>query len=85
MFSFRRTLQQVRSRANVVRKFCESHDDFQPKKKAVPTGMEDVLKLIDEQVKGNDILLFMKGTPTRPQVSYLYWCILTFEFTSLAM
>ncbi len=39
-----------------------SHSDFMPKKKVnVPEGMEDVLKLIDKQVKENDILLYMKG------------------------
>ncbi len=27
----------------------------------VPEGMDDVLKLIESQVKGNDILLYMKG------------------------
>ncbi len=39
-----------------------SHSDFMPKKKAnVPEGMDEVIKLIDKQVKENDIMLYMKG------------------------
>ena len=31
---------------------------------------DDVQKSIDEAVKGNDVLLFMKGTPTFPQCGF---------------
>ncbi len=48
----------------------DSHDDFKPKKKNVPTGMEDVLKLIDSQVKDNAVMLYMKGTPSQPQCGF---------------
>ena len=49
----------------------ESHPDFAPKKKiVVPEGMDDVLKLIDQQVKQNKIMLFMKGTPSKPQCGF---------------
>lgn len=47
-----------------------SHVDFEPKKKSVPNGMEDVLKLIDKQVKENRVMLFMKGTPSKPQCGF---------------
>jgi monothiol glutaredoxin len=47
-----------------------SHSDFEPKRKAVPNGMEDVLKLIDKQVKENRVMLFMKGTPSKPQCGF---------------
>lgn len=49
----------------------ESHDDFKPKKKlVVPEGMDEVLKLIDGQVKANDVMLYMKGTPSQPQCGF---------------
>lgn len=56
------------------RSFSDSHDDFKPKKKDIPSGMEDVMKLIDEQVKSNDIMLYMKGSPSKPQVSLFPNC-----------
>ena len=52
------------------RLFSDSHDDFLPKKKDVPEGLEDVLKLIERQVKENPIMLYMKGTPSRPQCGF---------------
>ena len=54
----------------IMRQLSDSHEDFQPKKKAVPTGMEDVMKLIDKQVKENDVMLYMKGTPSAPQCGF---------------
>lgn len=49
----------------------DSHDDFKPKKKAVvPDGLEDVTAMIDEQVKTNPVMLYMKGTPARPQCGF---------------
>ena len=48
----------------------DSHDDFKPKKKDVATEMKDVLALIEKQVKEHDILLFMKGTPAKPQCGF---------------
>ena len=48
----------------------DSHPDFQPKRANVPEGMGDVMKLIDEQVFGNDVMLFMKGTPSKPQCGF---------------
>ena len=48
----------------------DSHDDFKPKKKIIPTGLEDVIKLIDTQVKENDVMLYMKGTPSSPQCGF---------------
>lgn len=55
-----------------VRSFSndDSHDDFKPKKKVIPTGLEDVIKLIDTQVKENDVMLYMKGTPSQPQCGF---------------
>ena len=48
-----------------------SHDDFKPKKKLmVPEGLDAALKLIDGQVKSNDVMLYMKGTPSQPQCGF---------------
>lgn len=32
--------------------------------------MSDITKWIDEQVKGNDVVLFMKGTPQQPMCGF---------------
>lgn len=48
----------------------DSHDDFKPKRKDVGEGMDDVLKLIGEQVKENPVMLYMKGTPSQPQCGF---------------
>jgi len=53
-----------------VRACSGSHSDFEPQRKPVPNGMEDVLKLIDKQVKENKVMLFMKGTPSKPQCGF---------------
>lgn len=48
----------------------DSHDDFKPKRKEVSDEMEEVLQLIERQVKEHPILLFMKGTPSQPQCGF---------------
>lgn len=48
----------------------DSHDDFKPKKKTIPTKMNDVIKMIDSQVKENPVMLYMKGTPSQPQCGF---------------
>lgn len=48
----------------------DSHDDFKAVKKAVPGDKSEVLKLIDSQVKENPVMLYMKGTPSRPQCGF---------------
>jgi monothiol glutaredoxin len=48
----------------------DSHDDFKPKKAAVSSDSEDVQKLIKDQVESNDIMLYMKGTPSQPQCGF---------------
>ena len=48
------------------------HPDFarQVKKSSAPQGLDEVLKIIDGQVKGNDVMLYMKGTPSQPQCGF---------------
>lgn len=48
-----------------------SHDDFLPKKKTPEEEMmKEVLELIGKQVKENPVMLYMKGTPQRPQCGF---------------
>lgn len=55
---------------NTLRYFSESHDDFKPKKKVMEEGMEEVLSLIEKQVKENPVMLYMKGNPQQPQCGF---------------
>lgn len=50
--------------------FYDSHDDFKPKRKDVPEELAEVVKLVESQVKENSIMLYMKGTPSRPQCGF---------------
>ncbi len=62
-----------------------SHSDFMPKKKAnVPEGMDEVLKLIDKQVKENDILLYMKGEWYDIMIYMLFLCFYQSTTTAAA-
>ena len=56
--------------SRVLSTTTDSHDDFKPKRKAIPEGMKEVLSLIDSQVKGNPVMLYMKGTPSQPQCGF---------------
>lgn len=63
----RKNLAQVQ----LHRSFCaDTHDDFKPQRKEVPSGSEDVMKLIEDQVSQNPIMLYMKGTPSQPQCGF---------------
>ena len=47
-----------------------THDDFKPKKAEVSDDLEEVKQMIDQQVKGHDVMLYMKGTPSQPQCGF---------------
>eukprot|EP01039_Chlorochromonas_danica_P007155 gene7155-7911_t len=50
-----------------------SHDDFKPKKKekhVIEEGLQEVVKLVEQQVKENSVMLYMKGTPQQPQCGF---------------
>jgi monothiol glutaredoxin len=70
--SLYRTPLKWQGRTSAARYFSDdSHDDFKPKKKEVQDeDMKEVLELIDKQVKDNPLLLFMKGTPSKPQCGF---------------
>jgi len=46
-----------------------SHDDFAPKRKVVE-GEDEALKLIQEHVDSNPIMLYMKGNPSMPMCGF---------------
>mmetsp|Transcript_12529 Transcript_12529/g.39785 ORF Transcript_12529/g.39785 Transcript_12529/m.39785 type:complete len:152 (-) Transcript_12529:319-774(-) len=47
-----------------------SHSDFETKRHPVPGDSEGVQKMIEEQVKENKVMLYMKGTPAMPQCGF---------------
>jgi len=47
----------------------ESDKDFEPKK-AVPPSYEEIKGKLEELVKNNKVVLFMKGSPTAPQCGF---------------
>lgn len=54
------------------RLFSSSHDDFSPQKKHNLDGNDnesEIMKMIDSHVKANNIMLYMKGSPSQPMVS----------------
>lgn len=48
----------------------DSHSDFAPQKKKVVSDTDAALKLIDEHVKANSVMLYMKGTPSQPMCGF---------------
>jgi len=48
----------------------DSHDDFKPKRAEVASELTEVMVLIEQQIKENPVLLFMKGTPSQPQCGF---------------
>lgn len=48
----------------------DSHDDFKPQRSAPPADLDGAMKMIAEQVKKHQIMLYMKGTPARPQCGF---------------
>lgn len=67
---------RVIARPTAVARFFsanESHDDFKPKKKekkVIEEGLGETVKLVEQQVKENPIMLYMKGTPQQPQCGF---------------
>jgi len=57
----------------------ESHDDFKPKAK-VQLNDENVYDQIDQWVKGNKCVLFMKGVPQMPQCGFSRFVVEVLKF-----
>jgi len=47
----------------------DTHDDFAPKRKVVD-GVDEAIKLIEEHVQNNHIMLYMKGSPAQPMCGF---------------
>lgn len=54
--------------AGAARSF--SHSDFETKRHPVPGDAEGLRRMIDEQVKSNKVMLYMKGTPSAPRCGF---------------
>jgi monothiol glutaredoxin len=51
----------------------DSHDDFKPKKtqhQKLQDKFEEMKKVIDREVNNEPVVLFMKGTPNRPECGF---------------
>lgn len=55
------------------------HNDFKPKIKT-EINNENVMKTIDEWVKGNDVLIFMKGTREMPRCGFSNYVVQILNF-----
>mmetsp|Transcript_56040 Transcript_56040/g.63949 ORF Transcript_56040/g.63949 Transcript_56040/m.63949 type:complete len:204 (+) Transcript_56040:71-682(+) len=59
----------------------DSHDDFKPKTHTPESGDEDfVQQQIEEWVKENKIVLFMKGVPQQPQCGFSNFVVQLMRF-----
>jgi monothiol glutaredoxin len=70
-----RSIRNHVTRVPIISRYfsSDSHDDFKPKKKerkVIEEGLQEVVGLIDKQVKENPVMLFMKGTPQQPQCGF---------------
>ena len=52
------------------RSFSDSHDDFAPQKKSVPTEMDEAIEMIQQHVNDNPVMLYMKGNPSMPMCGF---------------
>jgi monothiol glutaredoxin len=57
----------------------DSHSDFKPKVKQ-EINNENVMKLIDEWVKNNEVVLFMKGTREMPRCGFSNYVVQIMNF-----
>lgn len=64
------TIARATKAINVARFSSGSHEDFQPKKKMMKDGLDDVVQMVGKQVKENPVMLYMKGTPQQPQCGF---------------
>lgn len=61
-------LQQRLRRGFSVVSGEDSHDDFKPKYKAEP--VDDATSTIEADIKGNEVFIYMKGSPDAPQCGF---------------
>ena len=48
----------------------DSHDDFKPQVKAAAAGGAAVDKLIEQDISGHDVFIYMKGVPQAPMCGF---------------
>jgi len=57
------------NRLNAVFFSNDSHSDFAPQRKTVSDD-DEALKMIDDHVKNNRVMLYMKGNPSSPMCGF---------------
>jgi monothiol glutaredoxin len=78
-FSYLKSLKNFSTSNSNDAKQDEIHSDFKPKIKQ-EINDENVLRLIDEWVKGNDVTLFMKGTREMPRCGFSNFVVQILNF-----
>eukprot|EP00531_Pseudo-nitzschia_arenysensis_P013401 CAMPEP_0116137098 /NCGR_PEP_ID=MMETSP0329-20121206/12077_1 /TAXON_ID=697910 /ORGANISM="Pseudo-nitzschia arenysensis, Strain B593" /LENGTH=186 /DNA_ID=CAMNT_0003632011 /DNA_START=62 /DNA_END=619 /DNA_ORIENTATION=- len=53
-----------------TRSFSDSHDDFAPQKKNVPSEIDEAVEMIQQHVNDNPVMLYMKGNPSMPMCGF---------------
>jgi monothiol glutaredoxin len=48
----------------------DSHDDFGPVKKSIPSDDKEVHKMIQDHITKNAVMLYMKGNPQQPMCGF---------------
>lgn len=60
----------------------DTHSDFQPKSKVEITD-DNVMLMIDDWVKNNDVILFMKGTREMPRCGFSNYAVQILKFYNI--
>ena len=67
---------------NKIEEEQDSHNDFKPQSKQQITD-ENVLKMVDDWVKNNKVVLFMKGVPQMPQCGFSNYVVQILKFYNI--
>jgi monothiol glutaredoxin len=68
-----------KSKFNFSENSDDIHSDFKPKSKVEITD-DNVLQLIDDWVKNNDVVIFMKGTREMPRCGFSNYAVQVLKF-----
>jgi len=60
----------------------DTHSDFKPKSKVEITD-DNVMQMIDDWIKNNDVVLFMKGTREMPRCGFSNYAIQIIKFYNI--
>lgn len=69
-FSTTTSTTSTRTAFSQKRNFSDSHDDFAPQKKNVPSEIDEAIEMIQQHVNDNPVMLYMKGNPSMPMCGF---------------